>query len=76
MKLSQLIERLNADLAAHGDTEYVALCLAVTGTDGKKRRLDAYIGESGEVDILRDANVVSGLCCITADYQGPIEVFV
>lgn len=74
MKLSQLIAKLTADLESNGDTEHVALCLGVTGLDGRKYRLDAHIGSDGDIEIIRDSNVTNGLACISADYQGPIEI--
>lgn len=70
MKLSQLVARLLSDLEANGDTECLSLGLTVAGVDGKRYRLDAPIGEVGELDVLRDANYPGGLVCLVADYQG------
>jgi hypothetical protein len=75
MRLSQLVEAITADLKANGDTENVALGLAVTGSDGKRYRLDAVLSGTGDFEIIRDTTVVSGMACIVADYNGPHELF-
>lgn len=76
MKLSELAAMLAADLKANGDTDAVALGVTVTGTDGKKYRLDAVIAKTVDFDVLRDSNYVTGMACIVADYNGEHEVFV
>lgn len=76
MKLSELVAKLAADLEANGDTANVTLGMAVTGTDGKKYRLDAVLDDQGAFEILRDNNYAEGMACAVADYQGPHEIFV
>lgn len=76
MRYSEVVAMLAADLEAKGDTENVTLGLTVTGTDGKKYRLDAVIAAPGDIEVLRDSNFVNGMACVVADYKGPHEVFV
>ncbi|HEX7648340.1 MAG TPA: hypothetical protein VF450_13110 [Noviherbaspirillum sp.] len=68
MKLSELVAKLQADLEANGDTEHVALCLAVPNGPVPKaypHRLDAF----GDIEILRDAGeYVNGMTYLVADY--------
>lgn len=75
MRYSELVAMLAADLEANGDTEAVTLAVTVTGTDGKKYRLDAVIAEPSDIDVLRDHNFVNGMTCVVADYKGEHEVF-
>lgn len=72
MKLSQLLAKIQADLEANGDTDHVALCLAVPPgqrLDNKPyaHRIDAH----GDIEILRDtAEYVNGMTYLVADYVG------
>lgn len=76
MRYSQFVAMLAADLEANGDAENVSLGVVVTGTDGKKYRLDALVVAPRDIDVIRDRSVVNGLACISADYQGSHEIFV
>lgn len=76
MRLSKLVAMLAADLEANGDTDAVTLGVTVTGTDGKKYRLDAVVAEPSEIDVFRDNNFVNGRACVVADYKGTHELFV
>lgn len=74
MKLSGLITKLTADLHANGDTENVSLGVIVTGTDGRRHRLDAVLIEDDVRSILRDPNYANGMTNIVADYCGDLIV--
>lgn len=63
MKLSQLIAKMQATLAANGDTENVGLCLVMGRTT--KYRLDAF----GDIDVLHDtAEHPTGMAYLVAEY--------
>lgn len=76
MRLSELVALLSDDLQKKGDTDIVSLGVTVTGTDGLKYRLDAVIASVADMEVIRDPNIVSGMACIAADYQGLHEIFV
>lgn len=68
VKLSELIAKLQADLAANGDSEYVSLGIVATGKDGQKHRLDAVLVDDGIPNILRDPNYPEGMTCLVAEH--------
>ena len=73
MKLSEFIARLNDVLEAHGDTDHVAIGVAIAGSNGNRYRIDAMLVD-GNAEVLRDTNFVSGMTCIVADHQGDFVV--
>lgn len=69
MKLSQLHTMIGTMLAEQGDTENVALCLAMKINGVGHIRLDSC----GDIELLTDVNFVNGMTCLVAEYNGSYE---